>query len=100
MDNHWESEGGAYTKETFPDQTFPEAAGEPVEDYTDPFSPENVPVVEAITLLRCYDALMGILDALNPEEARKLHEVHAKGGMMGPPPGFDPAEVYDPNGDS
>jgi hypothetical protein len=63
-------------------------------DPADPFSPENVQVVIAITNLRIYDALMAMFTADHPLAAKRLVELHERGGLMSPPPGFDPDEVF------
>jgi hypothetical protein len=67
----------------------------------DPFSPENVGVVQAITLLRIYDVLLAGFMQKYPVAGKRLMEKHAKGGFMAPPPAFNPEEVEqygDPDG--
>jgi hypothetical protein len=59
----------------------------------DPFSPENVGVVQTITLLRIYDVLIADFMARYPKAGEKLMERHARGGFMAPPPAFNPDEV-------
>lgn len=72
-------------KEVEPDKQF---------DAGDPFSPGNIPIVQNITLLRIYDVLMAILTSMDEDAAEKLFDLHERGGLMTPPPGFDPEEVY------
>lgn len=61
----------------------------------DPFgTTENREIVNNITLLRIYDILMSQLTASHPEQAKQLFELHERGGLLCPPPKFEPSEVY------
>lgn len=59
----------------------------------DPFSPENVGVVQTITLLRIYDVMLADFVEKHPKAGQRLMEKHAKGGFFAPPPAFNPDEV-------
>lgn len=52
----------------------------------DPFSPENIGILQFIMLSRIYDLLMLDLDMRNPEAAKKVLEIHRRGALMGVPP--------------
>lgn len=52
----------------------------------DPFSPDNVQILQYITLARIYDVLMVNLQASNPEIAAQLLEHHRQGTIVGPQP--------------
>ena len=90
-------------REVHPDDKFPDETKDEEEvmaqeyeypaEAPDPFDPEYVDVTNAITLMRIYDVLMAQYMADHPERGVKLYEIHAKGGLMGPPPAFDPEEV-------
>lgn len=60
----------------------------------DPFSPENVQVLQYITLARIYDVLMASLTLENPETANQILELHRVGKLLGPPPGFTGEFMY------
>lgn len=77
-------------KEVEPDDKWGDASEE-----KDPFHPDFAHIVQNITLMRIYDALMTILTDSNPEAASRLLELHRRGGLITPPPGFDPEAVYD-----
>lgn len=51
-----------------------------------PFSPENVQILQFITLARIYDVLMVQLQANNPEIAAQVLEHHKAGTLLGPQP--------------
>lgn len=55
----------------------------------DPFSDENIKILNFITLARIYDVLMAQLTESNPEAANAILELHRTGKLLGPPPGFD-----------
>jgi len=50
---------------------------------SDPFSPQEAPGISLIVLMRIYDATMALLDLASPERAAALHEIHARGGIVG-----------------
>jgi hypothetical protein len=76
------------------DDQFPTNDPGPAESRTiDPFHPEAVGITSAITLMRIYDVVMAQFLADYPESARRLLQIHASGGLMGPPPGFDPSQT-------
>ena len=72
-DNQWDDDGGSQ----------------------DPFHESNIAVVQNITLLRIYDVLAAMLTSMDEVAARRLLELHQRGGLMAPPPAYDPAEVTD-----
>jgi hypothetical protein len=62
----------------------------------DPFNDGQEGVVQSLTQMRIYDALLLILRKISPEEAEYLIELHARGGLFGPAPHFDPTQVVGP----
>jgi hypothetical protein len=67
---------------------FPESGGTEVEEDNDPFSPNNIGVVQFIMQARLYDVGMALLSQLDAEVASELLELHASGALMGPAPFF------------
>lgn len=66
-----------------------EGLGEAVDESFDPFAPENIPVLQFVTLQRIYDALM-LNNVLQDFDAtKKLHELHAQGKLLGTSPNWD-----------
>lgn len=61
-----------------------------LEEERDALDPSNAAVVQTITLMRIYDVLMGILTSSDAEAAAKLADFHARGGLITPPPAYDP----------
>lgn len=61
----------------------------------DPFSFENMPMMNFIMQARIYDVLMALLTEANKDLARQLLELHASGAMMGPSPAFSGNFVTD-----
>lgn len=53
------------------------------ENPQDPFSPENIGVIQFIMLARIYDLLMLDLADRRPEAAAKVSEAHHKGSLLG-----------------
>lgn len=51
-----------------------------------PFSPENIGILQFIMLARIYDLLMIDLNEKNPEVANKVLEAHRKGAILGTAP--------------
>ena len=64
------------------------APASPLNANADPFSPENIGILHFVTLSRIYDVLMADLGERNPEVMNRIFEVHASGGLVGPPPDF------------
>jgi len=60
----------------------------PVEDLN-PFSPNNAPGLTLVVLMRVYDVGMALLNEQNSEAARKLHELHSEGKILGSEPYID-----------
>lgn len=56
------------------------------EEEYNPFSPENVQILQFITLARIYDVLMVNLQTSNPEAAAQVLEHHKAGTLLGPQP--------------
>lgn len=66
-----------------------------MEEVKDPFSDEHVGTVQAITLMRCYDVLMTLLQLQSPEKAEDLLKLHAAGVLVGPSPALSGDFVFD-----
>jgi hypothetical protein len=64
----------------------------PAEESYDPFAASNVHQAQLIVLLRIYDLLAVQGLSVNPEATRPILELHARGGIMSPPPYFIPPE--------
>lgn len=62
---------------------------ESIDISADPFSPENIQILQYITLARIYDVLVTNLTKTDPEAANQILELHRTGKLLGPPPGFD-----------
>lgn len=52
----------------------------------DPFSPENIGILQFIMLARIYDLLMLDLNDRKPEVANRVLEAHRKGAILGSAP--------------
>lgn len=61
----------------------------------DPYSSENIGVIQFIMLGRIYDTLMALLTDANPQRASDLLEMHSKGVLMGPSPFFNGTFITD-----
>lgn len=61
----------------------------------DPFSKENIDIVQFITLARIYDVLLALLQEADADVAGRLLEIHSMGGLMGPSPKFSGAFITD-----
>lgn len=57
-----------------------------INEEDNPFSPENVQVLQFITLARIYDVLMVNLQLSNPEAAKQVLAHHKAGTLLGPQP--------------
>jgi len=66
-----------------------EYAGDPESEEFDPFAPENIPVLQFITLQRIYDALMLNNVFQDFDATKKLHELHSNGKLLGTSPNWD-----------
>lgn len=64
-------------------------SGEPTDDDFDPFAPENIPVLQFISLQRIYDALMLSNVLADFDATKRLHELHASGKLLGTSPNWD-----------
>lgn len=72
-------------KEVEPDDKWPdEPNGEPL------FSEEEINLINMVTNLRIYDALMALLRATDKHAADTLHDIHERGGLLGAEPKLDP----------
>lgn len=56
----------------------------------DPLAPENIPVVQLITILRIYDILGALLNKLDPKMAEEVLNGHENGKILGPSPRIVP----------
>jgi hypothetical protein len=56
------------------------------------FHPDNFSPVVLIQLARLYDVGMAFLGAIDPEKAKGLAELHARGEFMTPAPAFKTQE--------
>lgn len=54
----------------------------------DPYSEENIKVLQWVTQARIYDVLLAILHQLNKDVADDLLEVHGNGALMSSAPVF------------
>jgi hypothetical protein len=52
----------------------------------DPFSPENIGILQFIMLARIYDLLMIDLNERRPEVANRVLDAHRKGAILGSAP--------------
>ena len=52
------------------------------------FDKENIDAALLITATRCYDALIVLLDILDPDKAKTLVTAHENGLLLAPPPSF------------
>lgn len=59
----------------------------PVEE-VDPYSEENIKVLQWVTQARIYDVLLAILHELNKEVSDDLLEIHGNGALMSTAPVF------------
>lgn len=55
-----------------------------------PFGPNEAPGINLVVNMRIYDVLMAIYTHLNAQGAQDLMNIHAKGGILGTLPLFDP----------
>lgn len=61
----------------------------------DPFSPENLPILQFITTARILDVLMTLLTEKNPEAAEQLLNLHAEGNLIYTAPAFNGQFIAD-----
>lgn len=61
----------------------------------DPYTPENIQIIQYITLARIYDVLMAMLTIQDKNKATQLLELHAQGKLLGPTPEFDGSFITD-----
>jgi len=64
----------------------------PVEENIDAFGPEVAPGLTLVTLMRIYDVLMAQYRLSSPEGAKRLHDLHAEGKILGSLPYLDLGE--------
>ncbi len=69
---------------------------EPVEE-GNPLAPDNIQVVQLITLLRIYDVLMALLDNENAAVAEQLLNLHKEGTLMASSPYMTGMFIADQN---
>jgi len=73
---------------------------QPVDMSQDPFSPQNVQILQFITLSRIYDVLMAVLSNTDPEAAKNVLKLHAEGKLLGPPPNMTGEFLTAPTNDT
>ena len=80
-----------------PDANAPTGSPQPI----NPFDKDSAPGVQLVVLMRCYDALMAILQATDMQSHNDLDAIHESGGLAWSLPFLDlkpesaPAESED-----
>ena len=69
-----------------------EPADQVAEDVVSAFGPETAPGLTLVTLMRIYDVLLAQYRLSSPEGAKRLHDLHAEGKILGSLPYLDLGE--------
>lgn len=72
------------------DENLTQAPLTETKEEPDPFAPENVGAFTLVTLMRLYDVNMALLNEQNSDVARRLHEMHEQGRILGSFPWINP----------